>query len=75
MHSKRNKIKDMGLKQKINMFTRSNMVNGIMQPSGTEKNYETKQIIDNLGELEKCGSAAQVYNQSRQQYLEFLKDP
>ena len=52
----------MGLKQKISMFTRSNIVNGIMQPSGTDKNFETRQIIDNLGSLDKSGNAAQVYN-------------
>ena len=49
MNSKRSKIKDMGLKQKINMFTRSNIVSGLMQPGGTDKNFETKQIIENLG--------------------------
>ena len=42
MTTKQSKIKDMGLKQKISMFTRSNIVNGIMQPSGTDKNFETR---------------------------------
>ena len=42
MLNKQNKIKDMGLKQKISMFTRSNIVTGIMQPSGTDKNFETR---------------------------------
>ena len=49
MESKRHKIKDMQLKQKIEMFTRSNIVTGLIQPGNVDKNLQTKQIIDNLG--------------------------
>lgn len=51
----------MSLKQKIDMYQRNNMVNGLMMP-GTGKHQETKQLLDNIGTYEKGMTAADMYH-------------
>ena len=75
MNTKKDKLKDMTLKQKLSMYQRSNIVAGLMAP-GTDHNTETKQILDNINLLnEKDKDPVNAYIQSRQSYVEFLKNP
>ena len=65
----------MNLRQKIDMYKRNMMKTGLMAEDGSDLNIETKNILDSLNQYEKSGNAAQAYNQSRAEYLEFVKDP
>ena len=60
--------------QKIDIYKRGKMVTGLIA-GGTDKNCETKQILENIGNYERTVGGAQASNHSRKSYLEFLKDP
>ena len=57
------------------MYKRNMMKTGLMAEDGSDLNIETKNILASLNQYEKSGNAAQAYNQSRAEYLEFVKDP
>ena len=65
----------MTLKQKLDMYKRNMMKIGLMSDDGSDVNVETKNILYSINQYEKSGNAAQAYNQSRAEYLEFVKDP
>lgn len=74
MNHRSQRLKDMNLKQKIDMYQRTQMISGLMAPdSDTYK--ETRQILNNINAYDLGTSAAELYRQSRLSYLEFLKDP
>ena len=54
----------MTLKQKLNMYQRNSMVSGLMQP-GTDKNQETKQILENIGNYSMGLNPTEDRNKSR----------
>ena len=62
MKTKQGTLKDMNLRQKIDMYKRNMMKNGLMAEDGSDKNVETKNILDSLNQYEKSGNAAQAYN-------------
>lgn len=47
MQHKTQRLKDMNLKQKIDMYQRNQIVQGLMAP-GTSSYAETKQILNNI---------------------------
>lgn len=60
----KDRLKDMTLKQKLNMYQRNSMVSGLMQP-GTDKNQETKQILENIGNYSMGLNPTEDRNKSR----------
>mgnify|MGYP001626863890 CR=1 FL=1 len=64
----------MTLKQKVDMYQRKEMVDGLMMPD-TDKHKQTRAILDNKEAYEKGMTAADMYQASKQEYLNFLSDP
>ena len=50
------------------------MIHGLKSIEGCENNLETKEWLENIGDYIKS-DVQEAYENSRQSYLEFLKDP
>ena len=57
MNAKRGCLKDLNLRQKIDMYKREMMKNGLMAEDGSDYNKEIKNILDSLNQYEKSGNA------------------
>ena len=60
MQHKTQRLKDMNLKQKIDMYQRNQIISGLKAP-GSASYAETKQILNNIESFEIGSSAADLY--------------